>query len=145
MGKTATVANIAWGLVAAGHSCLAVDLDPQGSLTISLGFDPVALAGKTIYEGMVLPSNHPQHRDRQPKLVELTGLSLIPANLDLAAAELDLNTQYQREFALRRALEPLRGLFEFILIGLPSHARDFDNQRAGGRGCRADSGGNQLS
>jgi chromosome partitioning protein len=98
---------------------LAVDLDPQGSLTISLGFDPDALAGQTIYEGMVLPADHPQHRDLQPKLVELTGLSLIPANLELAAAELDLNTQYQREFALKRVLEPLRETFDFILIDCP--------------------------
>ncbi|MHB1952532.1 MAG: ParA family protein [Sulfobacillus sp.] len=119
VGKTATVANLAWGLVVAGHSCLAIDLDPQGSLTISLGFDPDALAGKTIYEGMVLPADHPQHRDLQPKLVELTGLSLIPANLELAAAELDLNTQYQREFALKRVLEPLREAFDFILIDCP--------------------------
>ncbi len=82
VGKTATVANVAWELVAQGHSCLAVDLDPQGSLTISLGFDPDALAGQTIYEGMVLPPDHPQHRRVQPLPVELTGLSLIPANLD---------------------------------------------------------------
>ncbi|PSR23999.1 MAG: sporulation initiation inhibitor Soj [Sulfobacillus benefaciens] len=119
VGKTATVANVAWELVASGHSCLAVDLDPQGSLTISLGLNPDELAGRTIYEGMVLPPDHPQHRRLQPLPVELTGLALIPANLDLAAAELDLNTQYQREFALRRALAPLRETFEFIVIDCP--------------------------
>ncbi len=119
VGKTATVANLAWELVVMGHSCLAVDLDPQGSLTISLGFDPDALDGDTIYEGMVLPADHPQHRALHPQLVELTGLALIPANLDLAAAELDLNTQYQREFALKRALAPLQEAFDFILIDCP--------------------------
>jgi len=119
VGKTATVANVAWELVVAGHSCLAVDLDPQGSLTISLGFDPDDLAGETIYEGMVLPSDHPQHRALRPHPVELTGLALIPANLDLAAAEMDLNAQYQREFALKRALSPLQEDFEFILIDCP--------------------------
>lgn len=119
VGKTATVANLAWGLAGSGHSCLAVDLDPQGSLTISFGFDPDDLVGQTIYEGMVLPVDHPQHRDLQPQLVELTGLALIPANLDLAAAELDLHTQYQREFALKRALAPLHADFEFILIDCP--------------------------
>ncbi len=130
VGKTATVANRAWGLVAAGYSCLAVDLDPQGSLTISLGFDPDALAGKTIYEGMVLPADHPQHRDLHPQLVELAGLALIPANLDLAVAELDLNTQYQREFALRRALRPLRDQYEWI-VRLPAHARNPRHKRPG--------------
>lgn len=119
VGKTATVANLAWGLATAGHSCLAVDSDPQGSLTISLGFDPDQLAGRTLYEGMVLPPDHPGHRALEPLLVDFQGLALIPANLDLAAGELDLNAQYQREFALKRALAPLQAQFEFVLVDCP--------------------------
>ena len=119
VGKTATAANLAWGLVARGHTCLAVDLDPQGSLTISFGYDPDKLAGQTIYEGMVLSPDHPKHRRLQPLLVELTSVALIPANLDLAAAELELNTQYQREFALKRVLAPFHETFEFILVDCP--------------------------
>lgn len=119
VGKTATTANLAWSLVAAGHSCLAVDLDPQGSLTISLGFDPDAQTGHTIYEAMVLPADHPHHHALTPLPVDIMGLALVPANLDLAAAELDLNAQYQREFALKRALTPIRSTYDFILIDCP--------------------------
>lgn len=119
VGKTATVANLAWGLAAAGHSCLAVDSDPQGSLTISFGFDPEQLGGQTLYEGMVLPSEHPQHHALQPIQTAQEGLALIPANLDLAAAELDLNAQYQREFALKRALQPFQDQYEWIVIDCP--------------------------
>jgi len=119
VGKTATVANLAWALALEGHSCLVVDSDPQGSLTISLGFDPDELGGHTLYEGMVLPPEHPQHHDLEPLLVNLLGLSVVPANLDLAAAELDLNSQYQREFALRRALKPLQAQYDWILIDCP--------------------------
>ncbi len=99
-------------------TCLAVDSDPQGSLTISLGFDPDTLGGHTLYEGMVLPPEHPQHRALEPLPVTLTGLALVPANLDLAAAELDLK-QYQREFAPRRALAPLQAAYDWILIDCP--------------------------
>ncbi|MDA8194682.1 MAG: hypothetical protein M0Z53_11905 [Thermaerobacter sp.] len=49
---------------------MAVD---QGSLTISLGFGPDALARRTIYGDLPLPADHPQQRDRQPQLAELTG------------------------------------------------------------------------
>lgn len=147
VSKTATVANLGWELVVMGHSCLVVDLDPQGSLTISLGFDPDTLDGDTIYEGMVLPADHPQHRDLHPQLVELTGLALIPANLDLAAAELDLNTQYQREFAPKRALAPLLENFEFILIGFCPPMLGvlaINALAAAAEAFGADSGGHQL-
>lgn len=93
------------GVSADEHSCLVVDSDPQGSLTISLGFDPDELGGHRLYEGMVLPPERPQHQDLEPLLINLLGLSVVPANLDLAAAELDLNAQSQREFALRRGVK----------------------------------------
>ena len=73
VGKTATVANVAWALVKAGHSCLAVDSDPQGSLTISFGFDPDTL-DDSLYEGLVLPADHPRHRALDPWPVTLAGL-----------------------------------------------------------------------
>jgi len=102
------------GARAGGDSCLVVDSDPQGSLTISLGFDPDELGGHTLYEGMVLRPEHPQHHDLEPFGGQPGGVSVVPANLDLKAAELDLNAQYQREFALRRALKPLQANYEWI-------------------------------
>ena len=103
---------MAWALALDGHSCLVVDSDPRGSLTISLGFHPDELGGHTLYEGKVLLLEHPQHHDLEPLLINLRGLSVVPANLDLAP-ELDLNAQYQREFALRRALRPLQARYEW--------------------------------
>jgi chromosome partitioning protein len=108
-------------LAEAGHPCLLVDSDPQGSLTISCGFDPDALAGHTLYEARVLPPDHPDHRPLAIRPLD-EGLGLIPANLDLAGAELELNgpeSHGQGRYALARTLAPVRDAWAFTLIDCP--------------------------
>lgn len=120
VAKTTTVANLGVALAQAGQRCLLVDSDPQGSLTISLGKDPDSLAGHTLYEAMVLTADQGGHQPLEVVVVkDLSGVDLVPANLDLAAAEIDLNSQYAREYALSRLLAPVRDAYDFILIDCP--------------------------
>lgn len=108
VAKTTTVANLGVALAQVGQRVLLVDSDPQGSLTISLGQDPDALTGRTLHEAMVL-ADEGKHKDLQAVVrPNQQGVDLIPANLDLAAAEIDLNAQYAREYALSR-LGPYTG------------------------------------
>ncbi len=120
VAKTTTVANLGVASAQAGHRCLLVDSDPQGSLTISLGLDPDTLDSCTLYEAMVLAEDHAEHQAIKNVIRHnLQGVDLIPANLDLAAAELDLNQQYAREYALQRILAPIRDEYDFVLIDCP--------------------------
>jgi len=120
VAKTTTVANLGVALAQQRQRCLLVDSDPQGSLTISLGVDPDALAGRTLYEAMVLLPDQPGHQPLEAVLLHgRSGVDLVPANLDLAAAELDLNHQYAREYALARLLAPVREAYDFILVDCP--------------------------
>ena len=119
VAKTTTVANLGVALAHAGQRVLLVDSDPQGSLTISLGQDPDFLAGRTLYEAMVV-ADEGTHKDLTDViLTNQQGVDLIPANLDLAAAEIDLNAQYAREYALSRLLAPVQDTYDFILIDCP--------------------------
>lgn len=122
VGKTTTVANLGWALAERGQSCLLVDNDPQANLTISLGLDPDALEGRTLYEAMVLPPDHPDHHPLEILPLDLAGLALVPANLTLAGAELELNAPElagQGRYALARCLAPVRDRYTFTLIDCP--------------------------
>lgn len=119
VAKTTTVSNLGVALAHAGQRCLLVDSDPQGSLTISLGQDPDSLAGWPLYEAMVLADEGAHKAQEDVILRDQQGMDLIPANLDLAAAEIDLNSQYAREYTLSRLLASVRDAYDFILIDCP--------------------------
>lgn len=110
VGKTTTTANLGAALAEAGHRILLIDLDPQGHLTLHYGAE-VTPEHATIYD--VLTSNVPmkdcamQVRDR---------ITLIPADIDLAAAEAELVSITGREVLLREALEPLECDHDILLI-----------------------------
>lgn len=101
VAKTTTVASLGAAFVAEGNRVLLVDLDPQGCLTFSLGTDPdkLAMSVHEVLLGEVEPSaavvNTPE------------GMSLLPANIDLAGAEAMLLMRAGREYALKRALDKL--------------------------------------
>ena len=73
VAKTTTVANLGVALAQAGQRVLLVDSDPQGSLTISLGQDPDALAGHTLYEAMVLVEDS-THKDLTEVILRNNGV-----------------------------------------------------------------------
>jgi chromosome partitioning protein len=115
VGKTTTSINLAACLAEAGRRTLVIDLDPQSNTTTGLGVDAHRVGG-SIYEmlvndgisvGDVVKSNlHPN-------------LSLLPAKVDLYAADIELVYLDQREYRLQRALEVVKPQYDFILIDCP--------------------------
>ncbi len=113
VGKTTTVINLGFALIEKGKSVLLVDLDPQASLSQSFGY---ALASKeqSIYLVLIRPNVTVERIMRYPRPGK--PLAVVPANIDLAAAELDLGDKPHRAFALKNALQPVRHRFDFVLI-----------------------------
>lgn len=114
VGKTTTVINLGVALAQMKKKTLLVDMDPQGALTIGVGLDSRDL-DNTVYEAM-MDSGLTVSRAIYPVQ---TYLDLIPANNNLAAAEIELIPELRRELTLRRALQPLDSWYDFILIDCP--------------------------
>jgi chromosome partitioning protein len=114
VGKTTTVANLGACLARAGQRVLLVDLDPQANLTSHFGIEPERLE-RSLYAVLCGAT-------RAAEILQSTAvdrLALLPANLDLSAAELELVTALGRETLLRDRLAELTGPFDFVLIDCP--------------------------
>jgi len=112
VGKTTTAVNLGAYLAKAGASVLLVDLDPQGNATSGLGIDKQTL-DSTMYDALF---NH----EVAPSIVAdtpISGLQLLPANANLAGAEVQLVSSLQRELQLRSMLEQFN--HDIILIDCP--------------------------
>ena len=111
VGKTTSTINMAAALAEFGRKVLVVDFDPQGALSAGLGFH--AFEGNTIYELMT-----DRNLDAKDVIVhtDVPNLDLIPANIELSAAELKLVNEVAREFILARVLKPLLDDYDLILI-----------------------------
>lgn len=112
VGKTTTAINLAAYLAKAGRRVLVCDLDPQGNSTSGLGVDKQALSA-TLYD--VLFSRAEAVNTIQK--VSPHGLFLLPANANLAAAEVELVGVTQREFQLKRVIDALD--YDLVLIDCP--------------------------
>ncbi len=115
VGKTTTAINLGASLAVAEKRTLVVDIDPQGNATSGLGWEerenlPTiydVLAGDSSAEAAISSHIHFDHLD------------LIPSTQDLVGAEIELVQTPNRERVLRRALEPLRGRYDYILVDCP--------------------------
>jgi chromosome partitioning protein len=112
VGKTTTVINCAAYLAKTGKSVLIVDLDPQGNATSGLGLDKQTL-DSTMYDLIFETVT----ADALAKETSIAGLRVLPTNAQLAAAEVDLATEEQREYRLAAALKGLE--YDYILIDCP--------------------------
>lgn len=116
VGKTVTTVNLGVGLAQQGRRVLLVDVDPQGSLTASLGFhqpDRIektlsTVLGEIVQQKPFDPARYIMHQDE--------GVDLLPANIDLAMVEMNLVGVMGRETVLRELLEAVRGQYDYILL-----------------------------
>ena len=112
VGKTTSTINLGAALAEYGRRVLLVDLDPQGALSAGLGV-PAHELDRTIYNLMLEPSTAVTDV-LVPTRIE--GADLIPANIDLSAAEVQLINEVGREQTLARALRPLLHNYDYVLI-----------------------------
>lgn len=114
VGKTTTSVNLAAGLAEAGKRVLLVDLDPQGNATMGSGIDKRGL-NQTVYHVLLGLAGVAQARVR----CESGGYDVVPANRDLAGAEIEMVELQHRELRLKRALSEVANDYDFILIDCP--------------------------
>lgn len=113
VGKTSLVQNLGAELARAGHRVLLVDFDPQSNLTTGWGLDPGTVPA-TVYDAMSEPQGV-----MDTILPVRRQLDLIPANLDLAGAELAFINSIDRNTRLRKALEPVAENYDVVLVDGP--------------------------
>jgi chromosome partitioning protein len=112
VGKTTSTINLGAALAEVGRRVLLVDFDPQGALSVGLGISPHELE-RTVYD--LLMDRSCQVRDVIKK-TEVDGLDLLPANIDLSAAEVQLVGEVAREMVLSRALRDVVDEYDVVLI-----------------------------
>jgi chromosome partitioning protein len=114
VGKTTTVVNLGVALAQMGKWTLVVDLDPQSALSAGLGIEGSAL-DETVYTA-IMNDGFPIDRIIYPVKERL---DLMPANIDLASAEIELIGEFRREFVVRRVLEPLVPRYDYLFVDCP--------------------------
>lgn len=112
VGKTTSCINIGAYIALSGKKVLLVDFDSQGNMSSGVG---VSKDKPTVYEliaGLASPQEAVKH-------TPVSGLDAISASIDLSGAAIELVEQKNREFFLRKAIEPLKSIYDYILIDCP--------------------------
>ena len=112
VGKTTSTVSLGAALAGYGRRVLLVDFDPQGALSVALGYNPNEME-LTVYNLLTDPNCHLGDVLVQ---TDVAGMDLLPSNIDLSAAEIQLVSEVGREYALQRALEPVVADYDIVLI-----------------------------
>jgi chromosome partitioning protein len=112
VGKTTTTINLGAALAEYGRRVLLVDFDPQGALSVGLGVNPMEL-DITIYNALM---QRDVTADDILLKTNIAGMDLLPSNIDLSAAEVQLVGEVAREQTLKRVLEPVLSDYDVVLI-----------------------------
>lgn len=116
VGKTTTTVNLGTGLAMQGKKVLLVDLDPQASLTLSLGnFDPDSLS-PSVAEVMTDIIQYGELKTPVEVLSNDEGVDLLPSNIGLCAIEVQLVNEMSRELILKTYIDSVRKDYDYILI-----------------------------
>src|SRR5438105_15719754 len=111
VAKTTTTLNLGVAMVERGKKVLVVDLDPQGNLTMSQGWNPDEIE-RSMFDVLV-------HRLPITEIIRTAEVDVAVSSIDLAGAELSLSSMIGRERALEKALAPIKPEYDYILIDTP--------------------------
>jgi chromosome partitioning protein len=111
VAKTTTTLNLAVAFAERGLRVLAIDLDPQGNLSMSQGFDPDSIE-RSMFDVLV-------HRLPLEQVIQEAEVDLAVSSIDLAGAELALSSMIGRERALEKSLLGVKGAYDYVLIDTP--------------------------
>jgi chromosome partitioning protein len=114
VGKTTSTINISAGLAEKNKKILVADMDPQGNTTTGFGIDKSKLNG-TIYD-MLIGNTYLENIKIK---TSVEGLELLPANVDLAGAEVELFNLERCQFALAKYLDNVKYLYDYVIIDCP--------------------------
>ena len=112
VGKTTTVLNLGSALNLLGFKVLLIDFDFQGGLTLSCGVNPDTL-NKSIYNVLI------EDISLDEIILRFSSFDLVPANMDLAGAEVELLNEIGRERVLNEILSPIKNKYDFIIVDTP--------------------------
>ena len=121
VGKTTTAVNLAACIAATEHKTLLIDMDPQCNATTGIGVDKNKIE-RSIYDVIVEQKDKEKTISIQDIIIQssqIKYLSIAPANVDLAGAEVELVGMMARERRLRDAIDSIRGEFDYIIIDSP--------------------------
>ena len=116
VGKTVSCVNLGIGLAQEGKKVLLIDADPQGSLTISLGYEEPDEMEYSLATLMMNIVNDEKLNIEKTILHHKEGVDLIPANIELSAIEVSLVNAMSRELILRSMVDRLREFYDYIII-----------------------------
>jgi chromosome partitioning protein len=112
VGKTTSTVSLGAALAGYGRNVLLVDFDPQGALSVALGMNPNEME-LSIYN---LLTQNDCHIGDVIVNTRVPGLDLVPSNIDLSAAEVQLVSEVGREYSLQRVIAPIIDDYDFVLI-----------------------------
>ena len=114
VGKTTTAINLSSCLAEKGKKVLAVDMDPQGNMTSGLGVDKNSVEN-TIYDLIIGESGIEEVLRKDI----MKNLDIIPANIDLSAAEIELIDVEEKEYIVRNVIKDIKDNYDYIIVDCP--------------------------
>lgn len=115
VGKTTTNINLAAYIALRGHKVLVIDIDPQGNTSSGFGIDKENLTNTT-YELLLTDV---AIKDVIVSVEQIENLDIVPSNMDLAGADLELGGMENRESILKRKIEDVKDLYDYLIIDCP--------------------------